>query len=233
MGCGRGWGWGGPYGHHAFPYPYNPYRDDDDYRSHDRHLIREELDRLYATGELNQNEYRHARHRLKHGDFTWGDLRKLSYRSEASAEPTPRPGEPPPTRKPGGTDALSGETFRSVEELRAKKAEVERVENETSELLEKLRGSVARLNDDVVRYESLAKGAAGLDDSQARLYLQRRQTAVEQVAGLEARINELEKDLKRLETLKAVLDAKVLDLTAVGQRERLARLESEIKGLQP
>lgn len=220
MGCGRSWG--GPFSHHGVPYPYYHYRDWDAYGSRDLYSIREELDRLYAGGEIDHDQYRDARHRLKHGDFTWSDLRELRHHYE-----------PPRGKEPRDRAVFPGDIAKPMDEFQAKRAEVERAEDETARLLEKLRGSVARLNDDMVRYESLAKGAVGVDESQARLYLQRRQTAAEQAAGLEARIKELGKDVERLQALKADLDAKILGLTAVGQRDRLARLESEIKGLQP
>ena len=230
MGCGRGWGWGGMFGGCGFPHPHHD-RDYDYYETGDGSLIKEEIDRLYAAGRITRDEYHHAIHRLKRGDFTLDDLWELRRRDQGSLEPGSH--EDPPKAAHRGEATSPGDIPRAMGDLRGKKAELEKAEAETTDLLQKLRGSVAKLSDEMVRYESLAKGAVGVDESQARLYLQRRQTVAEQAAGLEARIKELEKDLERLQTLKTDLDARIVELAALGQRDRLARLESEIKGISP
>ncbi|MCL5047161.1 MAG: hypothetical protein M1598_10380 [Actinobacteria bacterium] len=232
MGCSRGWGWGGMFGGCGFPHPHHYDRDYEYYGPRDEGPIRDEIDRIYAAGKINRDEYHLALHRLKQGSFTLDDLWELRNRDEVSKGPGARHEDPrQATRR--GEAASPGDISRALDDLHGKKAEVERAEGETADLLQKLRGSVAKLNEEMLRYESLAKGAVGVDESQARLYLQRRQTAAEQMAGLEARIKELEKDLERLQALKTDLDARILELAALGQRDRLARLESEIKGIQP
>lgn len=197
--------------HHGYDYDYRGPQDAD--------LIREEIDRLYAAGQINRDEYHRALDRLKQGDLTLDDLWELRNRGEAAPEPGPHYDHP--QEATFRDEAVSpNDISRAMDGLRGKRAEVERAEGETADLLQKLRGSVARLNDDMVRNESLARGAVGVDESQARLYLQRRQTAAEQAADLGARIKELEKDLERLQSIKTDLDAKTLELAALGQRDR-------------
>ena len=144
-----------------------------------------------------------------------------------------RESPPGPAQANPSHPSVSADVAKGIEDLKRKQAEAMKAEAESLQLIEDLRRTAARLQDDVGRYESLAKGSVGFDESQARLYLQRRQAAAEQAAGLETRIKEMERDVDRLQALKVELDAKILDLTAVGQRDRLARLEGEIKGLQP
>ncbi len=144
---------------------------------------------------------------------------------------------PEPAGRPDGGAGDSGPRLRpasdvaaSLDELRRRQADVEAAEKETEELIQKLRASVTRLKDEMAQYESLAKEAVGRDETQARQYLQRRQAIAEQVAGLESRIGELEQDLERLQRLKADLEIKILEVTAVGHRDRLLQLENDIKG---
>lgn len=138
----------------------------------------------------------------------------------------------PPPQSSGAAQAQSPEIAIGIADLQRQKTEVERAEQETVELLENLRSTAERLHKDMDRYEGLAKGAVGIDEAQARVYLQRRQAAAEQEAALNARTEELAADLDQLRISKAGLEAKTLDMTALDQRERLARLDGQLKGLK-
>lgn len=174
-------------------------------------------------------------HHHGHGDYPPYDT---PTRDEPTALPPATKAEParPEAARAGGGGGTRGtapDVTRGIEDLKRKQADALQAEEESRKLIEELRRAALRLQDEVARYESLAKGAVSLDETQARVYLQRRQAAAEQAASLETRIKELERDVERLQALKMELEARVLDLTAVGQRDRLARLEGEIKGLQP
>ncbi len=144
--------------------------------------------------------------------------------TERAATPAAQIPEAPLAQSP---DITSG-----ITELERRKTEVERAEQETNKLLEDLRVTAERLHKDVDRYEGLAKGAVGVDEAQARTYLQRRQAMAEQEAALTARTEELAADLEQLRMSKAELEARILGVTALGQRERLARLDGQLKGLK-
>ncbi|KKM11300.1 hypothetical protein SY88_09550 [Clostridiales bacterium PH28_bin88] len=91
---------------------------------------------------------------------------------------------------------------------------------------------MAELEQQMALEAQLAKEAIGTDESRARAYLKRRQEIAEQVAGLAATRKQLTTDLEQLEQAEARLNAKLLELKAVGQRERLIRLEGEVGQLE-
>lgn len=80
--------------------------------------------------------------------------------------------------------------------------------------------------------EQLAKQALSIDEDQARTHLRHRQQLGEQLAGLEVRLAQLASDLEEMTHTEKRLEAKLLELKAVGHREKLARLEKELKILK-
>lgn len=142
--------------------------------------------------------------------------------------PASLPPAPVKTEGPARDAKPAEEVLPGMAELRRNEAVISSAEEETVRLLDELRSSLQKLQGEMDRFESLARQTVEADEGQARLYLQQRQSVAERMAGLESRLHELEQDLERLRTLKSDVQARVLDLTATQQRNRLLRLEESV-----
>ncbi|KKM10303.1 hypothetical protein SY88_14720 [Clostridiales bacterium PH28_bin88] len=218
--CGGGRGWGGMY--ESRPRYYGERYDRRGGQEYE--MLRDEIRKMYAAGDITQNQYRDALARLDRGLFTLDDLWELRRSHEQVKQPA--------RAATDGVGHLAPDIRTGIENLEKKKTEMGRAKEETSKIMADIDRSVAEMEQQMALEAQLAKEAIGTDESRARAYLKRRQELAEQVAGLAATRKQLTTDLEQLEQAEARLNAKLLELKAVGQRERLIRLESEVGQLE-
>ena len=226
--CG-GRGWGGMFGFGSCGGGYlerYPHHYDERYntgRNMDYELLRNEIRKLYATGDIAQDHYRDALDRLDRGIFTMDDLWALR-NNRQKVEKSVR-------REENLAGRLTPDIGREMENLERKKAEIGRAKEEIGRVIADINRSVTVLKERIDHDVQLAKEAVNTEDERARVYLRRRQETAEQVARLEARLKELTADMEQLGQMETQVDTRFLELKALGQRERLSQLEVAIKGL--
>lgn len=196
------------------PYPrsYMPERHSE------RELIQNEIRKLYAEGALDRGQYYDVLERLNHGSFTLDDLAGLR-------ESTRR----------GGVDRIklsNGRTLASdsaeVNKLNSKKAEIQKAKEQISTLIDELKQNHDQLKNQMALEDKLAEGTIAIDEQTARNHLMSKQELLEQASHLETRIKELESDLKQLQGLEIKVEAKILELKALTQREKMMNLAAEL-----
>ncbi len=192
-------------------------------------VVRDEVKKLYARGEITREQYREALERLERGSFSLDDLWEL--RRQASVPHDS--GETETSRMPGMQEGLaaksnSGAGLRS---LKQKWEEVGKAEREIGGTIEAVTGSMERLKKEMQHLEELARITLQSDEAQARAYLEQRQGMVEQVSELKARLDGLKADSVRLNVLKARLEAKIMEQEAQVQGDMVSRLEKELQDL--
>ncbi|MHB1652578.1 MAG: hypothetical protein ACYCVD_08905 [Desulfitobacteriaceae bacterium] len=193
-------------------------------RNMDYELLRNEIRKLYATGDISsQAQYHDALDRLDRGIFTMDDLWALR-NNRQKVERSVR-------REENLAGRLTPDIGREMENLERKKAEIGRAKEEIGRVIADINRSVTVLKERMEQDEQLAKEAVNTEDERARVYLRRRQETAEQVARLEARLKELTADMEQLGQMETQVDTRLLELKALGQRERLSQLEVAIKGL--
>ncbi|MDI6880282.1 MAG: hypothetical protein QMC95_04780 [Desulfitobacteriaceae bacterium] len=219
---GRGWGgffgWGGCGGGYFEPYSHHHHGDSHGHHKHERQELLEEIRTLYASGYLTRVEYYDTLERLERGRFTWVDLKELraqKSRSYASDDETKLP-----ERDPSIQRELSG--------LEHKKAAITREKTQTAKLLQEIEHSFQTLEAQMADAEQRAKDVVNQDENQARAFLRQRQELVGQLGGLGARQQELSEALTLLEAAESKLQTKILELQALGQKEKLTRLANSL-----
>lgn len=220
--CG-GRGWGSMFGFGCGGGLFDPYpgRDREYYEPRTREQeygnLRTEIRNLYASGEITQNQYYDALDRLDRGSFTRFDLEEIRSRGQAVR------------RTSRGDHGSAGRIPYDIraESLERKQREIGKAKEETNKVIADINNSLSALTQQMSLVQELAKQTVDADEARARSYLRQRQELAEQVAALEVRLKELKEDLDRLEQAETTLEAKLLELKAVGQRERLTALLSD------
>lgn len=202
------------------PYPgrdreyYEPRTREQEYGN-----LRTEIRNLYASGEITQNQYYDALDRLDRGSFTRFDLEEIRSRGQAVRR-TSRGDH-------GSAGRIPYDIRAEIESLERKQREIGKAKEETNKVIADINNSLSALTQQMSLVQELAKQTVDADEARARSYLRQRQELAEQVAALEVRLKELKEDLDRLEQAETTLEAKLLELKAVGQRERLTALLSD------
>lgn len=237
MGCGGGrwsrvpWDMGGcgyPYPNPQ-PYPQGDWPDRRGLATDE--VMRGELKKLYARGEITREQYLDAVERLDQGVFTLDDLWEL--RRGASAGQGPTTGQSTTGQSAAGhVGTAPGDGGAAVVTLRQKWEEVDKAGKEIGEAVESATQAAERLKKEMARLEELARLTVKSDESQARAYLEQRQAIGEQVSELEARLASLKGDFERLNVLKVRLEAKIASQEALAGEDIVSRLEKEVKDLE-
>ena len=106
--------------------------------------------------------------------------------------------------------------------------EIQKAKEQISSLLGELKQSNDQLKNQIALEEKLAEGTIAIDEQTARNHLISKQGLLEQASHLETRIKELTADLQQLEGLEIKVTAKILELRALSQREKIINLEAEL-----
>ncbi|GAB6171532.1 hypothetical protein JCM15765_10100 [Paradesulfitobacterium aromaticivorans] len=222
--CG-GRGWGSVFGFGCGGGFFDPYpgRDREYYEPRTRNQeygnLRIDIRNSYASGEITQNQYYDALDRLDRGSFTRFDLDEMRSRGQAVRR-TYRGDN-------GSAGRIPYDIRAEIESLERKQREIGKAKGEANNVIADFNNSLSVLTQHMSLAEELAKQTVDSDETRARSYLKQRQELAEQTAALEVRLKELKEDLERLEQAEITIDAKLLELKAVGQRERLATLLSD------
>ncbi|WP_206812615.1 PspA/IM30 family protein [Paradesulfitobacterium ferrireducens] len=222
--CG-GRGWGSMFGFGCGGGLFDPYpgRDREYYEPRTRNQeygnLRAEIRNLYASGEITQNQYYDALDRLDRGSFTRFDLEEMRRRGQAVGRPY--------RADNGPAGRIPYDIRREIESLEGKQKEIVKAKEETNKVIADINNSLSALTQQMALVQELAKQTVDADETRARSYLKQRQELAEQAAALEVRLKELKEDLDKLEQAETTLKAKLLELKAVGQRERLTALLSD------
>ncbi|CAA7601578.1 Hypothetical protein DEACI_2245 [Acididesulfobacillus acetoxydans] len=184
--------------------------------------IEAEVRAMYASGEITQRQYYDALAQLDRGMFTGDDLQQLRQPKRGLGR----------VEQEGASQnrGLSPELQKGTSDLEKQKNQIKEEKTRTESVLTNIRDSITKLKEQMTLDEKMARGVVSTDEEQARSYLRHRQELVEQTAGLEARFKELSNDLAQLEQAELRIDAKMTEMEALAQRERLIRLTGEIKG---
>lgn len=218
---GRGWsgffGWGGCGGGYFEPYPYHHHGDSHESHRRERHGLLEQIRTLYASGDLTRAEYYDTLERLERDRFTWADLQELrSHKSHSyvSYDETKLPERDP--------------SIREISDLEQKQAGITREKGQTAKLLQEIEHSFQTLEAQMADAEQRAKDVVNQDENQARAFLRQRQELAGQLGGLGARRKELSEAFTLLEAAESRLQTKILELQALGQKEKLTRLANSL-----
>lgn len=189
-------------------------------------VVRDEVKKLYARGEITREQYHEALERLQRGSFSLDDLWEL--RRQASVPHDS--GETETSRMPGMQEGLAAKSSSGagLRSLKQKWEEVGKAEREIGGTIEAVTGSMERLKKEMQHLEELARITLQSDEAQARAYLEQRQAVVEQVSELEARLEGLKADSVRLNVLKVRLEAKITEQEAQIQGDVVSRLEKKL-----
>lgn len=187
-------------------------------RLSDRELIQNEVRKLYAEGTIERGQYYDILARLDRGLFTWDDLAHLQVRDRERELTRIKPRKEP----------LPVTDSSEVGKLEAKKQEIHKAKEQINSLVTEIRQNNDRLQEQMALEEKLAEEMLAVDEQKARNHLMCKQELIEQSTHLETRLKELTSDLKQLEGLELKVEAKILEIKALSQREKIMTFQTEL-----
>lgn len=179
--------------------------------------IEQEVKIMYANGEIDSGTYHRLIEMARQGQLNWDDLEHFQRR----AQTTSLVGQLP-------TRERDAEIVNNLNQLYSHRKRLEAARQETESVLNTLKKDTSRLNEQAKTAEEKAQKAIANEDV-SRSYLQTRQEALERVATLNNRMNDLQENLHRIESLEAELATREAELKALESGVQLADLEAQIR----
>jgi predicted nucleic acid-binding Zn-ribbon protein len=180
--------------------------------------IEQEVKVMYARGDINASTYYRLLEMAQNKQLSWDALARV--RQGAQVE------EPAPKTAPHRRNV---EIVNSLNQLDARRTQLDQARQETESVLHSLEKDVARLQEQAKTAGEKAQGALP-DEAAARAYLETKQEALERVQTLQERIAGLRQSLERSQTLRDELATREAELKALESGEHLAELEADIRG---
>ncbi|MEA3439472.1 MAG: hypothetical protein U9R58_04240 [Chloroflexota bacterium] len=191
--------------------------DPDVRRKDTRRDIEQEVKIMYASGEIDSGSYHRLIEMARKRQLNWDDLEQIQRRTQ-----TINLVSQTPARK------RDAEIVSDLNQLYSHRKRLEAARQETQGVLDTLEKDASRLNEQAKTAEEKAQKAIANEDV-SRSYLQTRQEALERVATLKNRINDLRENLHRIESLEAELATREAELNALESGVQLADLEAQIR----
>lgn len=179
--------------------------------------IEQEVKIMYASGEIDSGSYHRLIEMARKRQLNWDDLEQIKRRTQ-----TRNLVSQTPARK------RDAEIVSDLNQLYSHRKRLEAARQETQSVLVTLEKDASRLKEQAKTAEEKAQKAI-VNEDVSRSYLQTRQEALERVATLKNRINDLRENLHRIESLEAELATREAELKALESGVQLADLEAQIR----
>ena len=179
--------------------------------------IEQEVKIMYASGEIDSGTYHRLIEMARKRQLNWDDLEQIQRRVQTTNLASQVP-----------TQKRDAEIVSNLNQLYSHRKRLEAARQETESVLSTLEEDLTRLNKQAML---AGKKAQETIDNEAisRSYLNTQQEALERVATLEVRINDLRENLLRIENLEADLATREAELKALESGLQLADLEAQIR----
>lgn len=180
----------------------------------EKEQLEEELDIIYARGDIDEDAFDRMRIGVRTGKVTWQDLDQL--KKEAAER---KLAEIPEER----------DLKRARADIEKQRGALLRAKEESSALVADLNNRLSGLKTEAEELENKAREAIKTDETTARVYLEQRQDVEDRISKIEQQISALRHDLDRVEELNTVLNEKEEELKVLEARGRLAALRTRIQ----
>jgi hypothetical protein len=171
----------------------------------------------YARGEIDSATYHRLMDMAQNGQLRWDDLGRI----ENTSLPLPIQEQ----RAPRQRDV---EIVSHLNKLYSHRKQLEQSRRETETVLQTLEKEAGRLQDQARTAGEKAQQTIASEEV-ARAYLQTRQEALERAWAAQERVDDLRRNLQRIESLIADLVSREAELKALESGEHLAGLEANIR----
>lgn len=179
--------------------------------------IEQEVKNRYARGKIDSATYHRLMDMAQNGHLGRDDLDRI--------ENTSLPLAIQEQRAPRQRNA---EIVSHLNKLYSHRKQLEQSRQETETVLQTLEKEAGRLQDQARTAGEKAQQTIASEEV-ARAYLQTRQEALERSRAVQERVDDLRRNLQRIESLIADLVSQEAELKALESGERLAGLEANIR----
>ena len=179
--------------------------------------IEQEVKIRYARGEIDSATYYRLMDMAQNGQLGWDDLDRIENKS--------LPLTIQEQRAPRQRDA---EIVSHLNKLYSHRKQLEQSRQETETVLQTLEKEAVRLQDQARTAGERAQQTIASEEV-ARAYLKTRQEALERARVVQERVDDLRRNLQRIESLLANLVTREAELKALESGEHLAGMEANIR----